>query len=109
MIMYALCMLLFLNTHCTDNHTLFIVCNHSLRCGPGDREAPQEPVARAAAGLHPGNYCGYWLYYVVVYTVLCCIQQCLNCRCCLQVNGFDSSHGFRIDMVGKEYTWVPRY
>ena len=26
----------------------------------------------------------------------------------LQTNGFDSSHGHRIDMVGKEYSWVPR-
>jgi CheY-like chemotaxis protein len=26
----------------------------------------------------------------------------------IQVNGFESAHGFRIDQVGKEYTWVPR-
>lgn len=26
----------------------------------------------------------------------------------IQSNGFDSSHGFRIDLVGQQYTWVPR-
>lgn len=26
----------------------------------------------------------------------------------IQVNGFDSSHGYRIDQVGQQYTWVPR-
>lgn len=26
----------------------------------------------------------------------------------IQTNGFDSSHGHRIDTVGQEFTWVPR-
>jgi CheY-like chemotaxis protein len=26
----------------------------------------------------------------------------------VQAHGFDSAHGYRIDQVGKEFTWVPR-
>lgn len=26
----------------------------------------------------------------------------------IQANGFDSAHGCKIDLVGTEYTWVPR-